>query len=1443
MIDTAVPLERSFSLVQESSAESDDQLLHSLWSGAKAFSWSELEQQFRCVLLAEAGAGKTFEMRSHAQKMREHGRAAFFIRIEDIDEAFEIAFEVGDLAGFDAWLGSTSEAWFFLDSVDEARLIDPRFFERAIKRFAARVKVAIHRAHIFISSRPYAWRPVSDQRLIEQYLPLQSSSRFKFQADEPYDENSDDGYRQESKSTLKVYQLNPLEESDIRVFAQHRHVAEIDRMLIELERKDLMSLAERPYDLEAILVKWRTDQDLGSRLELLQCTINHRLTETDPDRGQHQTIGRQRALHGARLLAAAVVLTGESGIRIPDSGPAMSGIDAKTVLADWTAAEVESLLNLGVFNDVIHRHVRFRHREIRELLAAEWFAQHLAVGGTRHRVEALFFRNAYGHSVIAPRVRPLLPWLILFDEQVKNMAMRVEPDIVLEGGDVARLPYSDRKGFLHGLVEGIANDTHEGSNHDNSAISGIAQVDLTEDVENLISRYHRNDRVMFFLGRLVWQGGMSSCLLKFPEVVCDAARRLSTRIALVRAIMTCGSSEQKTDLWDGLLASSEPLPSGLLGEVLDGSDPTVGSVEKLDVAIPRLEPYKRLEFSRLGQALRRFIDRLPVTVSTPAAGPLMSFVTSIRSYIERGPFIDRQDSSVSKKYFWLLGPATLAVRRMVAVQAKESQSADALAVMRMAARARFSREEDDRYDSIALDNSIPAWKDLNDALFWSSVEAERDRLQSKNGERLTDEWQIRWFNPYWDFGAERFDDVLEYVQNREILDDRHVALSVANRIYVQSGRPVDWLVRLEQSVEASEALTASLHNLINPATTYSAKDNEVWLAKNEARRQRKKEEKRRDRAKWVESCKDDPNSIRCPPNLKPSQISNSQCWLLHEVQRRAPGTSRAEGAEWTLLIAEFGEKVAQAYRDAAIDHWRHFTPGLRSEGADTSSITYQLLFAISGLAIEASEVADFPDNLSESEADHATRYLVWEINGVPSWLERLFKAYPTLVLNRVWRELRWELSNLSPTEQAHYVLNDLAYHAPWSHPSLVTPLIDWLESNEVSCWNAQRLCLHVVQNGGVDAAVLLQLAKSKMENQSVVHHPAVWQAIWIDIDAESGIPAARSWLSGLSIQDATLQAQLLISDLMGTRRDDVSICNFGDFQTADYLKALYLLMHRFIRVEENVDQIGKGVYTPGLRDYAQDGRDAVLNKLSELPGKATYLALMELSANHPDPRRRHWMKELAIERATNDADLEVWSANQVGEFDRRRVMMPLSHRQLADAGVSALLDMKHWLEHGNDSAYVTWRRAEDESEVRNLVSNWINQVSSNRFTCAQENELANSQRPDIWIQNPEVSSPVPIELKLLDMDWTGPQLCERLRNQLAGDYLREHQSGCGVYLLLWQGRSQRKSWIIGKKRVSLTGLSQTLNEYWLSISQGYPHVDAITVVVIDLTLRGKKSST
>ncbi|WP_087750587.1 hypothetical protein [Paraburkholderia caledonica] len=408
--------------------------------------WHEIEDEFRVLIIADPGAGKTFEAQTRARRIQARGRRAFFIRIEKIDATFDQSFEVGTAVEFAAWLASTDEAWFFLDSVDEAQLETPRALEDAVRIFGAKIYAALDRARIFITSREDAWRALPDQTLIEQHLPY----------GEPTVGEEDDNTSRENDPTLKLYRLGGLSEDEIALFAGHYGVSDVTEFVEAVKRANLLTLAERPFDLKALIGVWIADHRLGSRFEVLQRMI---ALQIKPRLAAFATVSLNAAKmrDGARILAGAVTMTGKTVIGLPTGVHTADRIDPRTLLTGWADAEIDSLLRTGLFDDIVYTSVRFRHREIRELLCAEWANDLLNQPGARARVEDLFFRDSYGEQIIVPRTRPILAWLILFDEAVRDRALALAPEIASEGGDPSRLPLTIRQGMLRDIVNRIAN--------------------------------------------------------------------------------------------------------------------------------------------------------------------------------------------------------------------------------------------------------------------------------------------------------------------------------------------------------------------------------------------------------------------------------------------------------------------------------------------------------------------------------------------------------------------------------------------------------------------------------------------------------------------------------------------------------------------------------------------------------------------------------------------------------------------------------------------------------------------------------------------------------------------------------------------------------------------------------------------------------------------------
>jgi hypothetical protein len=1212
--------------------------------------WPQLEAHHRVLILAEAGAGKTFEARAEAQRLLAKGKRAFFIRIEAIDDAFPDAFEVGTADAFDDWLDSTDEAWFFLDSVDEAQLETPAALEAALRLFGERIHGARERAHIYVTSRVDAWEALPDRTLLDRYLPYGEPAAPKAE-DETLSSTSS---KEPALGDLKIYRLTALNDDEIRLFAAYHNVSDIDGLVTEIDRRNLRALAERPFDLRSLIAKWNADRALGDRFTVFRRVAELHLAELAGPNAR-ALLASGDALKGTRALAAAVTMTGRPRLSLSETSPAGDRLDPSIILPDWSAEDRDALLRTGIFDDVVFGTVRFRHRDMRELLAAEFFRDAITERGGRDWIEPLFFRNSYGEAVIVPRLRPVLTWLLLLDDPIRTRALALEPEIATEGGDPSRLPLDDRRTILTGIVERIARDQRSGL--DNDAIARIARDDLTADVLALIERYGTDEDVIFFVGRLVWQGQMTQCVPSLLEIARNPARGLYARIASIRAVMTVGSPETRETLWLAL-SDEVPLDRKLLAEILGEAAPTLATVARLLNAIPHLTAYNRFETTGLSSAIHQFIDRLPIMADAAATQPLLDLAIGVNALLDRQPHLERGECHVSEEYVWLMGPALHVAQRLVAARAAAALTPAVLSIMLKISAVRFWRRDEAPFYKDRLAELVPGWVAVNDALYWASVD-ERRTYEAARGQPLIDDPSVSIFGHFWQFDAAAFGRVVDWISERADRDDRLVALSRAATLYMIHERPDGWLDRMRRVIAGDTELASALERQIDTTPSPMAIE---WAAQ-EAEYQRERDEREHRettaRAQWIAALKADPSRVRTPPRLGPGEFSSDQFHLMRSLEDDGLQTSRSRGADWRALAAEFGDAVAQAYRDAAVAHWRSFEPGLRSEGANTGSIPYSLVFAMTGLEIEATENEAFPNDLDDAEVRRALRYIVWELNGFPRWFAKLYRAFPGPAHAMVWGEVLWELEHSLADQPLHYILHGIVYHAPWLQAEIAPALFAWLRDHDVPNSDVQRYSIVILTGGGIAPADLAALARAKVDH--AIDRPeqrAAWYALWVENGPATGIPALEAFLDTLHGDEASLFAQAFIVALLGDRRGGGG--GAMAYRTPDHLKQLYVLMYRYIRASDDIERANKGVYSPTVRDDAQEARNRLFNLLTEIPGEASYRAIKDLERDHPEESYRRWATLRAHTRAVADADEPLWEPGEVGERLHLQTMDPVA---------------------------------------------------------------------------------------------------------------------------------------------------------------------------------------
>ena len=781
---------------------------------------------------------------------------------------------------------------------------------------------------------------------------------------------------------------------------------------------------------------------------------------------------------------------------------------------------------------------------------------------------------------------------------------------------------------------------------DNTAIERIATPDLAGDTLALLEKYRSNDDVVFFIGRLVWQGNMASCAPLLLEIASDTTKGKYARIAAIRGVMSVGAAELKDRLWSLIANDPTPLDRAVFAELLDWAPLTTQGVDLVLRTLDHTAPHERFTSTGLGYALHAFINRLPVMADAADAHPLGHLIDGFNRFLEREPFVERGECHVSEEFAWLMPAALHAVDRLVAARSTAALQPSALAVLRNTPALRFWRSGDiDEYKT-SLSQNVPRWRELNDLLYWTSVAARRARMEAK-GEVLRDDWQMAFIGHFWGFGPEDFERCLAWIAEKDG-DDRFIALSRCLQLYVQADRPSAWLDPLRAAVTCDPALSEFLETRLNPKPSPSMErmdaEHRRWKRRNDARDRKEK----KNRADWVRALQANPDRILHPPVLKPGEFSSDQYHLLHSVMGSGASTSREDGADWRALIPEFGEPVARAFRDAAIAHWRIYRPTLRSEGGETGSTPYSLIFAMTGLAIEANEDSAFAQRLTPEEARLAFRYVTWELNGFPGWFEQLYREFPEIGREAVATELLWELKHSVSEHPLHYILHDILYHAPWLHAEVAPLILDWLRAHDILNADALRYCLNILAGSGVAPETLAQLAAVKATGTNLDEQRPRWFALWVDADPSAAIPVLEAHLAGLSPADGSSFAQQFIVALLGDRHG--TGMRVGAYRNAHDLKTLYVLMHRYIRVAEDIDRAGKGVYSPTTRDNAQDARNTLFNMLTEVPGPEAYAAMKALEHDHPEPEYRSWMAVRARQRATQDADEPLWSVEQVRDF-------------------------------------------------------------------------------------------------------------------------------------------------------------------------------------------------
>ncbi|MFZ7115655.1 MAG: NACHT domain-containing protein [Bacteroidota bacterium] len=1411
----------------------DDDRITKSYNKSESKTWEEILGEYRVILLAEAGAGKTLEIQQATNKLRAEKKNAFFLRLEHIADDLESAFEIGKYDEFQAWLASKEEGWFLLDSVDEARLKDPRDFDKAIRKLAKIIDTASQRTHIIITSRVSAWRPNSDLVLCQTLLRFNNSEKENLSEVDLNSSKSEIIKKKKNvvketsnESSFKIYKLDDLTKNQIKIFAFSKGVENITTFLEDIERQDAWMFTTRPQDLEDIIVYWNENGKIGSQLELIKHNVDRKLVEREQNRATIEKLSSNKMIECVETLAAASSFMNKSIFKIPDGTHNTKGIDLKLVLPDLKTEEYQEILSRPIFDEAIYGTVRFHHRSVREYLTAKWICGKLDQKTSRKQIENLFFQKKYGVDVLVPSMKPILSWLTLFDYKIRQRTFKLEPEIILEGGDPSILEVEDRRNILHAVCENISMGQFSRAFRNNVPVRRFSSHELSDDIRDLLNKYNENDRVIDYLLSLIWEGNLKELVLESKALALSSKTQKYNRRDAIYIVKALGSKEDFNELLVSFQSEEKVHSRSILTAIIENIDSTDESVDWILSMISKVEKKKRNDHDELVSVLNLFINRSNTNI-------VFRLIKGINILLHQKPFVEKHDCQISQVHGWLIQVSIKCIEKLILNKDSKALSSEVLFVLVQLSTLHFYRDFGVLNLQNEVINAMHEWDELNHRLFWYNVEDSRKSLL-KNEKPLTSIFQIS-RRSYWSFNGKHFDLILSDIKLRPLEDDRLVALSLAFLLYKDAKRPKEWLKQLKKNVSSIETLNKHLSGLLNPPPmsmeTRRYNQQEANWKRQQKERQEKKKKQHLKNVEFLNS-----NLPKLREGLDNGQIISCQSFLYNVMHgKNKNSASRYSIGNWHDLIEDYGDNVAIAFREGLIKFWRSFTPVLLSELESIeerkNSTPWGIVIGLAGIEMEFS---DGIEKLTKAEAQIACKYAFNELNSFPNWFYQLYTKFPNEIFDLVCQEIKWEFES---GESKPYILAKIIWSAEWLHDKLSPQLLSFLDKEPLNIDNLGYALKIIQKNNTVSDEMLAAISMRKVKELSDAPNRTLWLSCWIGVDPDNAIPFLVSYLEELNSKDseeAKNAAMRILVDLVGERTTNSNVR--GNYKTADFLKQLFILMHRYIKVQDDIERAGMGVYSPELRDDAQEARNRLFSMLSEIPGKESYLAMIELADLNLVPSQQLWMKKKAKDRAEIDSENKDWNESKFAEFNIALERSPSNNRDLFDLAVQRLDDLKYWLEDSDDSLASILINEKLETKFRNYIANWCNEKASGKYFVTQEEERTDKKRTDCRFVSSNFNAPVPIEIKIADK-WSGNELFERLENQLNNDYLRDPNSNHGIFLLVYRG--ERKSWEVSNRNrnVNFLELIEAIQDYWNSIQHKYAKVEQIKVIGIDLLKR------
>ena len=1399
------------------------------------FDWSKLLTYSRVILLAEAGSGKTEEMKQQQKKLVEAGKFAFFVPLESLDrDRLTECLSSEDERKFETWKSDEQEpGWFFLDAVDELKLTEGKL-DRALNRLSREIDGHLHRVHVIISCRPSDWHPERDLATVLNRLPVPQergdihlrSSEEVFQESLKRNQHIDifraeEAMRNQSADTgqpegfvsiedgIQTVAMLPMSREQIERFVEQYGMDDPAVFLDEVFKQKAWPFARHPRDLIQLIAIWNKSKHLGTRAEQHEDNVRVRLKD-DPERPDRGVLTDEKVRLGAEHLALALARTRTRTIRsleqTPDASRRTDGVLEPTkTLPDWTAEERQTLLRRSLFDPATYGRVRFYHSSVQEYLAACRLRALRNQGMSTKAVFRLLFTEQYGVKVVFPSMRKIAAWLALWDNDVCNELLEREPETLLSLGDPETLELATRSKLVRKFVDKYGQGGWHGLHWEIlREVPRLADPGLAPVIRECWGNGPKNEDVRGLLLEIILEGPIVDCSDLAHAAALDPTWHEYHRITAIRAMLACGLDDAAREIADDMLLEKSSWPNKIVRRVVEYLFPRVITADELMTLMEQRPESKAITggFAWTSGSIAATID--------PWSEPAVAFRNKMANLIWRERTPIQQFYPIHSKFDHLSEALARLCDRQLSKEPHRRPDDDLIRACVIASLF-DSRGNGWRKTFESLRAHFTNNVTLRSTALWTELACVDEDMPHRNDiDRLE--------NILANSLAVRLTEVDRPWLETAIADEsrperRGVALLAWIQIWREHGR------------DASELDTIRHMLKDDPALEQIFEDNTVPPGQNEGRQERlerqlaQRKRIRNDRkaqyekwTKWRDELLENPENA-----FSEEKRENTVYWLFRWWCEPDLGPKYNTWNKEAITQA-FNRDIADRAEQAMQEFWRTSTPPVLWSARpieERNSTPWKWLCGLWCVYAEAS-TPGWTASLSPKEACIAAIYATVELNNFPSFIADLAQSHPEEVDKSIGGELSAEL-NITDSDDLFPILHKLTTAPDCLKQLLAHRLFTALMSQANAFlqveWGAYHLAsvLRIISEtcNEEDRSKIARVCAENYTTAPVNGLALTWLRGLFRFDAERGTQALIAGLADNEDPVVRERAIGIFADLFGDH--DVALFKIADpTRCADALGQLVRYAYIFIRPEE--DQVHEGVYSPDTRDKAEQARDFLLSRLLNTPGPEARRVALALADENDFADRSDYIRLRVRQRTATDTEFAPYAPEDVTKLEHC-LEMPLQDRgglfnyqglmsssverspkdrdSLFSLMMNQLKNIQEDLSHDDFTDLKTVRSIDNEEEMQRTLARRIRDKAEGAYKVTREEQVADRKCTDIRLLAINNDQKAVIEVKIAHKKSLA-DLDKALHDQLVGQYLRA--SYCKAGCLLLTHHEETRSW-------------------------------------------------